>query len=104
MEETLEVITCLVAAHYGATSRGLRGPSRTGGIVRARHVAMYLAQRLVPLTKREIGMYFGGRSYSTVCSSCRTIEGFLEVYPAFKVELDALSDRILAALANRRRP
>ncbi len=57
------------------------GRSRTQMVVRARHVAMYLARQLTDSSLTEIGRFFGGTSHSTVKHAVDKIGGLLDTDP-----------------------
>jgi chromosomal replication initiator protein len=63
-----------VAEHFGIRLQDLLSRKRSRSISHPRHVAMYLARKLTPLSLEEIGMHFGGRDHSTVLHAERSIE------------------------------
>jgi chromosomal replication initiator protein len=80
----------LVAGEYGIPVDMLSISRRSGPLIRPRHLAMYLAMRLTPLSSVVIGKRFGDRDHSTVLYACRRIaEARLD-----EPELDALIVRL----------
>jgi chromosomal replication initiator protein len=68
----LTVIT-VVADHFGLTVEELCGHGRSQGLVRARHIAMYLCRELTGLSWNGIGALFDHRDHTTVMSAHRRI-------------------------------
>ena len=62
----LDGIRDAVVAAFPVTAEQLLGRSRSRTIVRARHVAIYLAGRLTDASLAEIGHAFGGLTHSSV--------------------------------------
>src|SRR5207253_408379 len=71
---TIEVIQTAVERHCKVGHLELISARRTGGIVRPRQIAMYLAKQLTPLSLPMIGRKFGGRDHTTVLHAVRKIE------------------------------
>lgn len=63
---TLDGLCEFVALRLGVPAELLRNGSRRPVVARARQVAMALARDLMPLTLREIGVFFGQRSCASV--------------------------------------
>jgi chromosomal replication initiator protein len=68
----------MVSNYYGIRRADLLGKRRTRSIVQPRHVGMYLARKLTPLSLEEIGGHFGGRDHSTVLHAERSVEDLLK--------------------------
>ena len=65
---TLEHITRTTAQFYKITLADIKSKTRTKQITNARHVAMYLSQKVINSKLQEIGKYFWKRSYiSNAC-------------------------------------
>lgn len=64
----------LVARSYRITLTDLRGPSRLPGLVRPRHVAIWLAHKLCGISNEKICNYFGRRDPATIRHAIRQIE------------------------------
>ena len=70
----IDIIQRVVAGHYNLTPNDLKGKKRSAGIVKPRHIAIYLCRELTEFSLNEIGQSFGGRDHTTVIHSCRIIE------------------------------
>lgn len=70
---TPEAVLSLVAAHYGFSSKDLRGKKRDNQLVQARQVAMYLCRELFGESYPSLGRIFGGKDHSTVMYAVRKI-------------------------------
>jgi chromosomal replication initiator protein len=64
----------LVARSYRITLTDLRGPSRLPGLVRPRHVAIWLAHKLCGISNEKICNFFGRRDPATIRHAIRQIE------------------------------
>ena len=94
----LEAVAAAVARHFGTTVRELRGKSRSRSVVRARHVAFHLGQKLAGASSRELGAYFGRRDHSTVLHAQRSLARRCDTDP----QLREIVDRITAELTRDR--
>jgi chromosomal replication initiator protein len=74
---TVERILEATAAVFAAPLRALRGRGRAPELVLARHVAMYLARKLLQRPFGELGQFFG-REHTTVLHAWRGITTRLE--------------------------
>ncbi len=70
---TVDRIVAVTAEAFGVPSRRLRGRSRSAEVVLARHVAMYLARRILGQSFTEIGGAFGC-AHTTALHAWRAIE------------------------------
>ena len=86
---SLAQIIAAVALETGVSERDIKGGARFAPIVRARHLAMYLARQLTGKSLPVIGRCFGGRDHTTALAGVRKITGL------------AASDAPLQALAQR---
>jgi chromosomal replication initiator protein len=76
---SLEIIEREVEFSFGFLHGFLRSGSRVKETCQARHLAMYLAMKLVPgITLTEIGDYFGDRNHTTVGHSCQVVDRALK--------------------------
>jgi chromosomal replication initiator protein len=73
----IEDIQELVANHFNVTRGQILSVRRTGGIVRPRLIAMYLADLLTLRTLSEIGRMFGGRDHTTVLYAVRRVNDWI---------------------------
>jgi hypothetical protein len=71
---TFPAIVEAVCAHYELRREELLGRRNAIEIVRARHVAMWLARRATDLTLAEIGSRLGGQVHGSVIYGCRRID------------------------------
>ena len=71
---SIDAIQKMVAETYNLTPNDLKGKKRTAGIVKARHIAIYLSRELTDNSLTEIGQCFGDRDHSTILHSHRLIE------------------------------
>lgn len=67
-----------VCAFYNLKSTQLKGPKRDAGLVRARHVAMYLLKKELDLAYAEIGNMLGGRDHTTIMHGVEKISQLVD--------------------------
>ncbi len=77
-------IATFVASMLSVDADAIRGTSRKPSVVKARQLAMALARRFTPLTLREIGAHFGGRSCACVHFAHRKVALLRESDPKVK--------------------
>lgn len=85
--ERIQEVCC---RHFSVSRNELLSPRRDVRIVRARHVAMYLAKQLTDYSYPQIARRFGDRDHTTVMHACRKIEGLLEADWQTRANLEAL--------------
>jgi chromosomal replication initiator protein len=68
----------LVASHFQVSLNDIMSARRNASVVRARHVAMYLAKLLTPKSLLEISRRFGGRDHTTVLHAVRKITNIID--------------------------
>jgi chromosomal replication initiator protein len=73
-QSSVERIVQVVAGRFRVAAKDVRSRSRRRGFVVPRHVSMYLARRLTPLSFQQIGSYFGGCDHATVLHAYRKME------------------------------
>jgi chromosomal replication initiator protein len=78
----IEHIQKAVCLHFHCSVVDMCSPRRMGGLVRPRHIAMYLARKLTIRSLPEIGRLFGGRDHTTVLHAVRRIEKLRAEDPA----------------------
>ena len=71
---SMDIIQRVVAEEYHLTSNDLKSKKKSAGIVRPRHIAIYLCRELTEYSLTEIGQVFGNRDHTTVLYSHRIIE------------------------------
>ena len=89
-------IVNIVADYYNLAPSQLVGKIRTGQIVLARHVAMYLIKDVLDATYKQIGKMFGGKDHSTVISALRKVETELKTDTELQEAVEELRRRIKA--------
>lgn len=67
-------IQAAVCEKYRIPINEVMSHRRTAEVVRARHVAMYLARKLTTRSLPEIGRRFGGKDHTVIIHACRKIE------------------------------
>ncbi len=75
-ELTKEKIVKVVADYFNITTEDILGHSRENKFVFPRHIAFYLVDNLLSLTKSSIASFFGGRDHTTVLSAIKKIEKY----------------------------
>jgi chromosomal replication initiator protein len=71
---SMEIIQRVVAEDFHLRPNDLRGKKKSAGIVKPRHMAIYLCRELTEYSLTEIGQAFGGRDHTTVLHSYKMIE------------------------------
>ena len=69
-----DIITRIVAENFNLSPNDLKGKSRKSGIMKPRHIAIFLCRELTDYSSTEIGEAFGGRDHATVLHSHRIIQ------------------------------
>jgi len=91
---SMEDIQQRVARFHHVRTSDLKAKKRTKELVLPRQVAMYLCRTLTELSFPDIGRGFGGRDHTTVMHACRQMEKLLQADPAFKANIDQLTEEI----------
>lgn len=71
---TIETIAKSVAQYYKIPMGDLRSKTKTKEVVQARHVSMYLIDKLLKPTLKENGNFFSKRDHTTVIHAIQTIK------------------------------
>jgi chromosomal replication initiator protein len=71
---TIEQITKSAAKYFGISVADIKSKSRHKDFTRPRHIAMYLARKVLNAKQEEIGRFFGGRDHSSVIHAVNKIE------------------------------
>ena len=71
---SMEIIQRVVAEDFHLTPNDLKGKKKSSGIVKPRHIAIYLCRELTEYSLTEIGQVFGDRDHTTILHSCKIIE------------------------------
>lgn len=93
-ELSIEAIQRHIADHFNMTQEQLTGKGRKQDVVRARHIAMFLARSLIGSRFTTIGLRFGSRDHSTVIHAVTTVEKKCENDPVFAKLVEDLSNTI----------
>jgi chromosomal replication initiator protein len=75
---TLEHITRTTAQFYKITLADIKSKTRTKQITNARHIAMYLSQKVINSKLQEIGKYFSGRDHTSVMHAIKKVKSSLK--------------------------
>ncbi len=94
----IEDIQSVVRKEYGFTKAEFLADRRTGPIVRARHISMYLAKKLTLRSLPEIGRRFG-RDHTTILHGIRKVECLMKTDAVLTAEIAGLEAVILEAIA-----
>jgi len=89
-EITIEHVAKATAQYFRIPLADLKSKGRSQDITKARHIAMYLARKVVNAKQQEIGAFFGGRDHSSVIHAVNTI--------AEKVKLDSTLSKDINAI------
>lgn len=84
---TIESIAKAAANYYKVSFADLKSKSRAKETAHARHIAMYMARKLIKVTQEEIGKFFGGRDHSSVIHAVTKIEALVKTDTAIGKEL-----------------
>jgi len=91
---TVAHIQAHVCKYFGYTRIELLSHRRSYSLVRARHIAVYLAVAMTGQTINEIGRRFDGRDHSTVIKTMKKMSGLIETDATLAADIDALRDLI----------
>jgi chromosomal replication initiator protein len=91
---TIERIMEVVSEEFAIPRDHIVGKSRKREVVLARQTVMHFAKALTHQSLKSIGSYFAGRDHSTVIHALRTIEGYLDTDPQFRVRVERI-ERLL---------
>lgn len=87
----------VVAAEFGITVEQMRGDYRSTPFVRARHVGMYLAQRVTLRSLPAIGRVFR-KDHTTVLNAIRKMARRLEANEGLRERVQKLENRLRGAV------
>jgi chromosomal replication initiator protein len=88
---TIGQVQAKAAEFFGVALSDLRGKIRTGAVILARQVAMYLARQLTHASLEELGRAFGGKDHTTVLHAVDKIQGLVEQDPEMRKSVEALT-------------
>jgi len=90
--ETLSVesIENTVSELYNVSPEQLKSKKQSKTITQARQVAFYLTRKLLGVSYKEIGEYYGGKNHTTVIAADRRVELLIEKDPNTRSSVDKL--------------
>lgn len=91
---TIETIQKAACQRYGVTMIELCGDCRSGRVVHARMVAVFLCRSLTGRSSIVIGNKFGHRNHTTILHSSKIIDRRRKIQPALQIELSELAASI----------
>lgn len=91
---TQETIAKATSQYYKIPLADLKSKSRIKEVAKARHVAMYLARKILNHTFDEIGKYFGGRDHSSVVHAEKTVVEKLKTDSALSKDLNYIENNL----------
>lgn len=83
-----------VSRYYHIETGELRGASRRGPIVHARHVAIFLAREVTEDTWKHIGSQLGNRDHSSVMHGYQKVEELLKSEPKVREDVESLLHKL----------
>lgn len=98
-DDRIDRIQKVCCAYFKISRQALRSPCRKAHLVRARHIAMYLAKALTVYSLPEIGRRFGDRDHTTALHGVRKIKRMAKTDKQIMADIRALSVALTAAEA-----
>jgi chromosomal replication initiation ATPase DnaA len=89
LAEAVERILRVVGNHYDVSKEQILSTSRLAGFVWGRHLSIYLAMKLHPITLQECAAQFGC-GISNITNARRRVESDLKNYPLRQAEVAKL--------------
>lgn len=86
----------VTASYYNLSVSQITGKIKTGQIVNARHIAIYLIRNLLDVSLKQIGETFSNRDHTTIMHSINKVEEMLKTDKQTKVAIEELKKRISA--------
>lgn len=83
-----------VCKHYDVSRHDLLSSRRDAYVVRARHVAVYLAKELTDMSFPAIGRRFGGRDHTSILHAFRKIERLRQSDPELNTEIEVIINQL----------
>lgn len=93
-EITIESVAKATAQYFRLPLADLKSKGRNQDITKARHVAMYLARKVVNAKQQEIGAYFGGRDHSSVIHAVNTISDKVKTDSSLSKDINAIESNL----------
>jgi len=92
------IIQKIVCARFNIGVREMIGPRRQLYLIKPRHIAMYICDKVTGKSYPEIGRRFGGRDHSTAIHASQKIAAIMAVDAEFAALVDSLSDEVRSQL------
>lgn len=86
----------IVSSYYNLSVYQITGKIKTGQIVNARHIAIYLIRNLLDVSLKQIGEAFSNRDHTTIMHSINKVEQMLKDDKETRVVIEELKKRISA--------
>ena len=99
---TVSQIQDAVADHYGIEAAALRSPSRVSGLVRPRHLAMYLSCRRTGFSLQRIAKQFDRRDHTTILHAITSTERRLREDQTIEADAVAVLARLMTGREHHR--
>lgn len=93
-EISIESVAKATAQYFRLPLADLKSKGRNQDITKARHVAMYLARKVVNAKQQEIGAYFGGRDHSSVIHAVNTISDKVKTDSGLSKDINAIESNL----------
>lgn len=93
-EITIEHVAKATAQYFRIPLADLKSKGRSQDITKARHIAMYLARKVVNAKQQEIGAFFGGRDHSSVIHAVNTIAEKVKTDPTLSKDINAIESNL----------
>ena len=84
---TIDQVIKATSQYYKIQAVDIKSKTRTKSITKARHVAMYLSQKLTNSTLQEIGEGFGGKDHTSVLHGIKKIGDQVKLNPVISREI-----------------
>ena len=93
-EVTIDSVAKATAQYFRLPLADLKSKGRSQDITKARHIAMYLARKVVNAKQQEIGAFFGGRDHSSVIHAVNTISDKVKTDSALSKDINAIESNL----------
>ena len=91
---TEQKILSVVSSYYSLSISQITGKIKTGNIVNARHIAIYLMRDLLDLPLKKIGTIFSGRDHTTIMHSIEKVDKLLKTNEQTQTAIRELKKRL----------
>ena len=93
-EISIEAVAKATAQYFRLPLADLKSKGRSQDITKARHIAMYLARKVVNAKQQEIGAFFGGRDHSSVIHAVNTITEKVKIDSGLSKDINAIESNL----------